>query len=75
MLLELESDLSIGWEDVTSDFHSRPEDRHSCASYANEGQLALPFCNASCNSKLEHILFNTLRRVLTTNSKLIGRCR
>ncbi|EPS32777.1 hypothetical protein POX_d05069 [Penicillium oxalicum] len=42
--------VGAGWQDLTSNFHSRPEDRHSCSSYANEGQLALPFCNASCNT-------------------------
>ncbi|KAJ5106699.1 hypothetical protein N7456_003374 [Penicillium angulare] len=48
--LTIRSTAGAGWQDVTSDFHTRPEDRHSCTSYANEGQLALPFCNASCNT-------------------------
>ncbi|CEJ58263.1 Putative WD40 repeat-containing protein L2DTL [Penicillium brasilianum] len=48
--LTIRSTAGAGWQDLTSDFHSRPEDRHSCASYADDGQLALPFCNASCNT-------------------------
>ncbi|KAJ5894070.1 hypothetical protein N7495_005761 [Penicillium taxi] len=40
----------VGWQDLTADFYSRSEDRYVCASYLNEGQLALPFCNASCNN-------------------------
>ncbi|KAJ5610976.1 hypothetical protein N7510_007695 [Penicillium lagena] len=46
----IRSNSGAGWQDLTSNFYSRPEDRHSCASYANEGSLALPFCNASCNT-------------------------
>ncbi|KAJ5897623.1 hypothetical protein N7504_007911 [Penicillium tannophilum] len=48
--LTIRSTYGAGWQDLTSDFHTRPEDRHSCASYATEGQLALPFCNAACNT-------------------------
>ncbi|KAJ5690551.1 hypothetical protein N7462_004943 [Penicillium macrosclerotiorum] len=48
--LTIRSTAGAGWQDLTSEFHSRPEDRHSCASYANEGSLALPFCNVSCNT-------------------------
>ncbi|KAJ5102082.1 hypothetical protein NUU61_004304 [Penicillium alfredii] len=46
----IRSNSGTGWEDLTSNFYSRPEDRHSCSSYASNGQLALPFCNASCNT-------------------------
>ncbi|KAJ6005620.1 hypothetical protein N7451_003564 [Penicillium sp. IBT 35674x] len=48
--LTIRSTYGAGWQDLTSDFHTRPEDRHSCTSYATEGQLALPFCNAACNT-------------------------
>ncbi|OQE27800.1 hypothetical protein PENSTE_c004G03167 [Penicillium steckii] len=48
--LTLRSTTGAGWQDITSDFHSRPEDRHSCASQASEGSMALPFCSASCNT-------------------------
>ncbi|KAJ5298513.1 uncharacterized protein N7443_006633 [Penicillium atrosanguineum] len=47
--MTLRSTAGAGWQDLTSNFHSRPEDRHSCTSYATDGQMALPFCNASCN--------------------------
>jgi hypothetical protein len=43
--------FSLGWQDLTSNFYSQPRDRHTCASYGSEGSMALPFCNASCNSK------------------------
>ncbi|KAJ6113579.1 hypothetical protein N7523_006896 [Penicillium sp. IBT 18751x] len=46
----LRSTAGASWQDLTSNFHSRPEDRHSCTSYAADGQMALPFCNASCNT-------------------------
>ncbi|KAJ5670376.1 uncharacterized protein N7477_005739 [Penicillium maclennaniae] len=46
----LRSTAGASWQDLTSNFHSRPEDRHSCTSYAADGQIALPFCNASCNT-------------------------
>jgi hypothetical protein len=52
--------IPTGWQDLTSDFHTRPEDRHSCTSYATDGQLALPFCNAACNSKYFESSFQCL---------------
>ena len=42
--------IKAGWQDLTSNFHSQPEDKHTTTSHASEGHLALPFCNASCNS-------------------------
>ncbi|KAJ5782568.1 hypothetical protein N7457_004342 [Penicillium paradoxum] len=46
----LRSNSGVGWQDLTSDFYSQPRDRHTCGSYASDGSLALPFCNASCNT-------------------------
>ncbi|KAJ5770358.1 uncharacterized protein N7511_002409 [Penicillium nucicola] len=45
----LRSNSGAGWQDLTSDFYSQSQDRHTCSSYASEG-VALPFCNASCNT-------------------------
>lgn len=39
-----------GWQDLTSNFYSRPDDIHACANYAGD-RLALPLCTASCNSE------------------------
>ncbi|KAJ6144753.1 hypothetical protein N7470_008648 [Penicillium chermesinum] len=47
--LTVRSTAGANWQDLTSNFHSQPEDRHSCASYATNGHLALPFCNTPCN--------------------------
>ncbi|KAJ5497255.1 hypothetical protein N7463_009242 [Penicillium fimorum] len=46
----LRSNSGVGWQDLTSNFYSQPSDHHICHSYASEGPLALPFCNASCNT-------------------------
>ncbi|KAJ5431243.1 hypothetical protein N7445_008975 [Penicillium cf. griseofulvum] len=46
----LRSNSGAGWQDLTSNFYSQPGDRHTCYSYGSEGSLALPFCNASCNT-------------------------
>ncbi|KAL2222094.1 WD domain protein [Thermoascus aurantiacus ATCC 26904] len=45
----LRSNYGTGWQDQTSDFYTRPEDLHSCISFAGD-HLALPFCTASCNT-------------------------
>ncbi|CAI7590100.1 unnamed protein product [Penicillium crustosum] len=46
----LRSNSGAGWQDLTSNFYSQSQDRHMCSSYASEGSVALPFCNASCNT-------------------------
>ncbi|KAJ5178341.1 uncharacterized protein N7500_001040 [Penicillium coprophilum] len=46
----IRANSGVGWQDLTSNFHSQPGDHHICQSYASEGSLALPFCNASCNT-------------------------
>lgn len=44
----------LGWEDLTSNFYSRPDDIHACANYTGD-RLALPLCTASCNSEFSAI--------------------
>ncbi|KAJ5121614.1 uncharacterized protein N7515_009575 [Penicillium bovifimosum] len=46
----LRCNSGVGWQDLTADFYSQPRDVHTCTSYASEGSVALPFCNASCNT-------------------------
>ncbi|KAJ5800225.1 uncharacterized protein N7518_002293 [Penicillium psychrosexuale] len=46
----LRSNSGAGWQDLTSNFYSKPRDRHMCSSYGSERSVALPFCNASCNT-------------------------
>ncbi|KAL5337762.1 WD40-repeat-containing domain protein [Aspergillus crustosus] len=45
----IRSQLGAGWQDLTSSFHSRPDDSYTCTSTSGE-RLALPFCTASCNT-------------------------
>ncbi|OJJ51189.1 hypothetical protein ASPZODRAFT_107514 [Penicilliopsis zonata CBS 506.65] len=45
----IRSNSGTGWQDLTSNFYSRPEDSHSCTSQSGD-RLALPFCTASCNT-------------------------
>ncbi|KAL4878879.1 WD domain protein [Aspergillus karnatakaensis] len=45
----MRSNLGAGWQDLTSTFHSRPDDSHTCTSTSGD-RLALPFCTASCNT-------------------------
>ena len=54
----IQTHRSPDWQDLTSNFYSRPGDSHECASCAG-GRLALPFCTASCNSEYHGI--NPLR--------------
>ncbi|KAJ5945565.1 hypothetical protein N7454_002404 [Penicillium verhagenii] len=46
----IRSTAGAGWQDTTSNFYTRPEDRYSCTSNVTDGNMALPFCNASCNT-------------------------
>ncbi|KAJ5098159.1 hypothetical protein N7532_005160 [Penicillium argentinense] len=48
--LTVRSTAGAGWQDVTSDFYTQAEDRHSSVSQASPGSLSLPFCSASCNT-------------------------
>ncbi|KAJ5740340.1 hypothetical protein N7493_000212 [Penicillium malachiteum] len=48
--LTIRSTYGAGWQDLTSNFHTRPEDRYKCISYLRPGRHTMPFCNASCNT-------------------------
>ncbi|KAL3478625.1 WD40-repeat-containing domain protein [Aspergillus californicus] len=45
----MRSNSGAGWQDLTSTFHSRPDDSHTCTSSSGD-RLVLPFCAASCNT-------------------------
>ncbi|KAL4993302.1 WD40-repeat-containing domain protein [Aspergillus recurvatus] len=45
----MRANSGVGWQDLTSTFHSRPDDSHACVSSSGD-RLALPFCTAACNT-------------------------
>ncbi|KAI9930368.1 hypothetical protein MW887_011121 [Aspergillus wentii] len=45
----MRSNSGAGWQDLTSNFYSRPGDIHACASSVGNNH-ALPFCTATCNT-------------------------
>ncbi|KAB8076536.1 WD domain protein [Aspergillus leporis] len=47
--LTIRSNSGADWQDLTSNFYSRPSDSYTCANSSGNG-LALPFCTASCNT-------------------------
>ena len=45
--------ISKEWQQETTNFATRPEDAYICANVATPSDHTIPFCTASCNSKLQ----------------------
>ncbi|GFN12612.1 WD40 repeat domain-containing protein [Aspergillus tubingensis] len=45
----MRSNSGAGWQDLTSNFYSRPNDSHNCANISGD-RYVLPFCTAACNT-------------------------
>ena len=55
----LSRDLRVSdeWQQETANFSTRPEDAYNCMNVATPSENTIPFCTASCNSKLRVLLF------------------
>ncbi|PWY72231.1 WD40 repeat-like protein [Aspergillus sclerotioniger CBS 115572] len=45
----IRSNSGASWQDLTSNFYSRPSDSHNCANNPGD-RYVLPFCTAACNT-------------------------